>query len=211
MAEQIYTNSLTTLQRVKDLLNVTIADHDAVLTRFVNAATDYIENTCRQNFKQNSYVEKYSIWGGNMQFMQLNNLHVTALTKLEIRGGLPSTPNWITINPDFYELVENGDSGLIRLYPGFSSFLYSGVNSLQASYTAGYLIDFTNFGNKVLHNLPADLSGLCERIVMRWWKRRESGGKQSESLNGSNINWKDLLDSEDYDILQRYTRPGRFV
>ena len=211
MAEQIYTNALTTLQRVKDLMSITVADNDSVLTRLINAASDFIEDNCDQNFKSQSYVEKYSIWGDHMEFLQLNNRHVTALTKLEIRTGTPSVPNWTTLSADLYELVEDGEGGMIRLYPGFAPLLYTNSNALQVTYTAGYKYDFANFGDKTKHDLPADLSGLCERLVIRWWKRRESGGKQSESLRDSSITWKDLLDSEDVDTIQRYSRPNRFV
>ena len=211
MAEQIYTNALTTIQRVKDLMGITVTDNDVILTRLINAATDFIEDYCDQNFKTQSYVEKYSIWGDSMEFLQLNNRHVTVLTKVEVRTGTPSTPNWSTLGADFYELLEDGEAGMIRLYPGFAPLLYTNSNALQVTYTAGYKIDFTNFGNKTLHDLPADLSGLCERLVIRWWKRRESGGKQSESLQNSSINWRKELDDEDIDTLQRYSRPNRFV
>lgn len=212
MAESIYTFALSTLQRIKDRMGITVTDNDAVLQRLLNVTTDFIEGECQRHFAEKTYTDElYSIWGERLEFIQLKQMHITVLTAVKYRAGTPSNPNWTVLGADFYELVENGESGLIRIYPGFAPLLYTTTNALSVTYTAGYKTDWANFGNMTTHTLPADLTDLCERLVIRWWKRRESGGKQSESLQNSSINWRKELDDEDIDTLQRYSRPNRFV
>jgi len=211
MAEKIYDYSLTTLQRVKDRMNITVSDNDAVLQRFINAATDYIESNCGRRFKSASYVEVQSVLGNAQEYLNLKQAPVSALTNLEYRAGVPSAPAWTPFIADQYELVEDGESGLVRIYGTFAPVAYSGTNAIRATYTAGYLFDFANFGDPAHHNLPADLTDLCERMVVRFWKKREKPGVQSESIRDSSITWKDTVDEDDEDILARYTRPQRFV
>ena len=120
----------------------------------------------------------------------LNHGNVTALTCFQYRAGTPTTPNWTDFFTDQYELVEpdgNGmsKSGMIRIYAGFAPLLYTGTNAIRATYTAGFLISWPNFGDPTQHNLPADLSTVCENLVTRHWKHRESVGKRSESVKDS--------------------------
>ena len=210
MAEQVYTYALTTLQRVKDRMGITASESDAVLLRLINAATDYIESNCSRRFKRTTYTEIYSLPGDAAGYLLLNQSPVSVLSALEYRAGTPSTPNWTAFLVDQYELLESGESGIVRIYGGFAPAYYGGTNSLRATYTAGYLFDFANFGSAT-HTLPADLTDLCERMVVRFWKKREKPGVQSESIRDSSITWKDTVDEDDEDILARYTRPQRFV
>ncbi len=215
--EQEYPYALTTIQRVKDLLGITVNAADAVLIRFVNSATDFIQDYSNEFFMQKTYAnELYSIWGERQEYLMLNHGYVTALTSFQYRGGTPSTPNWMNFFADQYELVEpdtNGvcKSGLVRIYAGFAPLLYTGTNAIRASYTAGFLISWPDVGDPTKHNLPADLSNACESMVVRFWKHRESSGKKSESVKDSNVTWNDFLDGFDKDVLDRYTRPPRFI
>src|ERR1039458_7578606 len=88
--EQVYPYSLTTLQRVKDRLEITIDDKDAVLTRMINAATDYIERECGKtglemypndgHFMQKKYLnEVYTAQGRKQERLVLRNAPVTYL------------------------------------------------------------------------------------------------------------------------------------
>ncbi len=72
MAEQLYPNALTSLQRVKDLLGITNADFDAILTREINSVTDYIERECNRHFLMQKYSsEIHSQWGARQNFVIL--------------------------------------------------------------------------------------------------------------------------------------------
>ena len=217
MAEQAYPFALTTLQRVKDSLGITVTTADTVLTRLINAVTDFIQDSCNESFMQQIYTnELYSIWGERQEYLMLNHGNVSALSSLQYRAGTPSNPNWTNFLADQYELVEPdtsgiSKSGLIRIYAGFAPLLYTGTNAIRATYTAGFLVSWPDFGNTAKHTLPADLTGLCESLITRYWKHRESGGKKSESIKDSNVTWNDFLDGFDKDVLDRYTRPLRFI
>ncbi len=217
MSEQAYPYALTTVQRVKDLLGITVSNADPVLLRLVNSATDFIQNYCNEFFAQKTYSnELYSIWGERQEYLMLNHGNVTALTSFQYRAGTPTTPNWTNFVQDQYELVEPDGSGIarsgmVRIYAGFAPLLYTGTNAIRATYTAGFLISWPDFGDPTKHNLPADLSNLCENLIVRYWKHRESSGKKSESVKDSNVTWNDFVDGFDADVLERYMRPVRFI
>ena len=88
--EQVYPYALTQLQRVKDRLDITLDDKDAVLTRMINAATDYIERECGKtglemypndgHFMQKKYLnEVYTAQGRKQERLVLRNAPVTYL------------------------------------------------------------------------------------------------------------------------------------
>lgn len=205
MAETVVTYALTTKARVKDRLGITVTGFDTLFDRLISAATDFIETSCSRRFLETIYSnEVYSLYG--QPYVLLNQSPVTALTKLEYRAGTPASPNWTSFIADQYELLESGKSGIVRIYGN----TVEGNNVIRVSYTAGYKIDWANAGNAT-HTLPFDLSDLCERLAVRWFKRRELGGKSSEALQGGSINWKDGLDAEDLQTINKYTRIPRFV
>lgn len=205
MAEAILAYVLTTVARVKTRLTITVNNHDMPLLYLINSVTDFIEGECNRRFKETTYTnEVYSPQGG--RFIVLKQSPVSSVSSVQYRAGLKSNPTWTDFNADDWELMEDGQSGMIEAHG-----LLHGTNLFRVTYVAGYKINFTNYGDNNTHTLPADLTDLCERLVVRWFKRRESGGKQSEGLQGGSINWKDELDSEDKATLARYKRIPNFV
>jgi hypothetical protein len=214
--EIVYPFALTSLARVKDRLDIQINDNDAKLIRFINGATDYIERECGKtglekypndgHFMQKTYTnEVYSVHGSRQQFLILRNAPVSALTSFQWRAGTVTAPSWTDFIPDQYELVEDGTSGIVRVYgtiPRITS------NMLRATYTAGYPIDWENAGNSASHRLPSDLTNLCENIVVRLYKRRMLAGQGSEAISGATISWRDQLDAFDKETIQNYKRVG---
>jgi len=214
--ETTYSYALSTLARVKDRLQITQPDFDSVLIRIINATTDYIERQCGKtglektpndgHFMAKTYTnEVYSVTGAKQIYLVLRNAPVSALTSFQWRAGTPSNPNWTSFITDQFELLEDGASGIVRVY-GVMPRLYS--NMLRATYTAGYLIDWQNAGNGTTHTLPADLTNLCENLVVRIFKRRLLDGKASENIQGATTSWRDKLDSFDQDVINAYRRVG---
>jgi hypothetical protein len=173
--EQVSPFALTTLARVKDRLQITINDFDFVLNRMINATSAYIERQCAKSgpekypndghFVKKTYTnEIYSIFGNRQQFLVLRNAPVSVLTSFQWRAGQPSTPFWTDFTIDQYELVEDGTSGIVRVY-GAMPRVYS--NMVRATYTAGFPVDWQNAGNGTTHLLPDDLTNTCENIVVR--------------------------------------------
>jgi hypothetical protein len=283
--EKVYPYALTTLQRVKDRLDITINDKDTLLTRLINAATDYVERECGKtglerfpndgHFVQKTYVnEVYSVFGKRQEKLVLRNAPVTYLVvtgnltqgsavvnnvtpstgivkgmplfaiqglfpqgttvasvsgstvtmsqpasvtqtgavfeisglfSFQWRAGTPSNPQWTDFITDQFELEQQGYSGIVRVY-GVMPRLYS--NMLRASYVAGYPIDWQNAGNGSTHQLPSDLTSVCENLVTRIFKRRLLDGKASEAIQGATTSWRDQLDGLDRNVIANYKRVG---
>jgi len=132
-------------------------------------------------------------------------LEASGLMSFQWRAGTPSTPSWTPFIPDQFEIEEQGASGIIRVY-GVLPRLYS--NMLRVTYSAGYPVDWDNAGNGTTHRLPADLTNTCENVVVRLFKRRLLDGKASEAIQGATTAWRNELDADDQNVIERYTRVG---
>jgi Phage gp6-like head-tail connector protein len=283
--EQVSTYALTTLARVKDRLQITPPDSDAVLTRIINGATDLIERECGKSglerfpndghFVQKKCLnEVYSVQGTKQDKLVLRNAPVTylivtgnltagsatvtgvtpnvgivagmplyaiqglfpsgttvlsasgsavtmsqpaqvtqanavfeisGLISFQYRAGTPDNPSWTDFFPPQYELDAQGYSGIIRVY-GPIPRIYS--NMIRATYVAGFPKDWENAGNGTTHQVPADLTNLCEDLVERIFKRRGLAGKSSESLQGATISFRNELDAIDLRVIENYRRVG---
>jgi hypothetical protein len=194
--------ALTTKERVKEKLGITNNSFDSLFDRLIAGVTDYIENYCNRRFrKQTGIVEIVSVEEDNQSFFVLRNAPVSNLV-VYYNSGTPSAPNWTEYPADGYELVGNGESGLVKIYGGVGK----GVNVIKFVYDGGYLVDWSNEYDITKHNLPHDLAELADRLVIRWYKKRESAGKASESYEGGSVNWKETIDEEDKSILDYYKR-----
>lgn len=199
----IPTHSLTTLARVKDRLSITSNGADEVLERFIATATAYVEAECNRRFLRTTYTDEiYSVLWTGVDSIMLKQAPVTALTSISYRTGLVSTPTWTAYTANDYELQGDGKAGIVIFYGAPAS----GNNNIKVTYTAGYLIDFANATDTTKHTLPFDITDLCERLVVKMWKRRESEGKSSESFQGGEVTWAKLIDSFDESILSHHRR-----
>ena len=210
MPEQIYDNALTTVARVKTRLSISTSGHDTLLLYLINSATDFLQTQCNRTFERGTYTEVHSIPVSGAEYLFLKNMPVISITSIPYRAGLYDSPTWTVIPTTDYDMVEDGKSGMVRV----ESSLLRGTNKVQAVYVAGYLIDFTNYGDRTLHTLPADLTELCEKIVVRWFKKREAEGKTEEIMGtsgGGTIKWQNGLNKEDIAILATYKRMPRFL
>jgi len=214
MAESIVPYALTTRQRIKDRLTITAATQDVLVDRLISAATDLIESMTNRRFKKTTYTnEVYSVYGAKAEYIFLKQLPVIVLTSFQFRAGTPSNPAWTSFLVDTYELLQEGASGIIKVYGGLGGIFggfSGGINQTRVTYDAGYLIDFANAGTAT-HTLPFDISDLCERITIKLYKRRESEGKLNEAYDGGSVTWKDLLDAEDKLTIAKYRREPTFT
>jgi hypothetical protein len=130
---------------------------------------------------------------------------ISGLISFQWRSGTPSNPNWTSFIQDQFELDQQGRSGIIRVY-GSIPGLYN--NMIRATYVAGYPVNFNNAGDGATHQLPADLTNLCENLVVRVFKRRQIDGKASENIAGATTSWRDKLDAFDINVIENYRRVG---
>lgn len=203
MAESLFPYALTTVARVKTRLTITVSTHDAILLYLINSVTDFIEGECNRRFKVAVFTnELYSMQSNGSNLLILKQSPVSAISYLQFRAGLKSNPNWTDFAADDWELLDDGGSGIIE----FHGAVVRGTNNIRATYTAGYKINFANYGDGNTHTLPADLTDLAERLVTKLFKRREAEGKVREDFNGGSITWKDLLNLEDAETINKYRR-----
>jgi hypothetical protein len=193
---------------------------DGLLIRYINSVTNYINNECgRFSFVQQTYVnDTYSITSPNQKYLTLRNTPVfpaaaddVHVTSFQWRAGTPSNPSWTNFIADQYELLDprtdpiSGKvwypSGMMRIY-GVLPRIYS--NMIRVSYVGGYPVNWANPEDHNTHWLPADITGVCENMVVRKFKRRDLAGKSSEAIAGATISWRNDLDAEDKDVLGQY-------
>jgi hypothetical protein len=207
MAESIYSYALTTVARVKTRLTIDNTGFDTLLLYIINSVTDLIEGECNRRFIETLYTnEVYSIPNAGNGFLVLRQAPVSSVTSVQFRAGLKSNPNWTDFVTDTWDIMEDGAPGIIQIYGAF----IQGLNSVRVTYTAGYKINFENYGDNATHTLPADVSDLAERMVVKLFKRREAEGKQREDFNGGTIIWKEILSPEDEMTLAKYRRVNFF-
>jgi hypothetical protein len=207
-SEIIYSYSLTTLDRVKEKLGLDKPGQDLVLGRIINSVTDWIENQCNRRFLRTTYTnELYSIRGERETVLLLKNAPVVTLGNIQYRQGQVGSPTWTNYTANDFELVGDGSSGMVKFYTYLNQGLVQGVNTVRvASYTAGYLIDFKNFGDTNLHTLPAEITELAEKLAIKWYTRRLTPGKSTENFNSNSITWSKELDPEDVETLKAHRR-----
>ena len=207
MPEKIITYALTTKERVKDRINLTNPDLDTLLDRLIAGVTDYIENYCGRRFLRTTYTnEVITIRHPGQKMLTTQNIPIVSVSSLQYRTGLKSNPNYTDFNTDDWEIMNDGEEGLIQVYG-----LFRQINAVRISYVAGYLIDFKNAGDSTLHTLPFDLSDLAERLVIKRFKRREQEGRVSEAFDGATVAWESFLTEDDKMTLGSYERVPEFV
>ena len=203
MADTALTYALTTVARVKSRMAITDTGFDTVFISYVNAVTDLIERLANRRFKETTYTnEVYSVSDDNFKHLILKQNPVSSVTSVQYKAGTKTVPTWTDFLADEWELMEDGASGILQ----FIGNVPRGVNSVRATYVAGYKIDFTTYGTIATHSLPADITDLAERLVIKKFKRREAEGKSSEGVAGASVTWEDLLTESDKEVINAYKR-----
>ena len=198
--------ALTTEQRIKDRLAITVSDLDTVIKRMMYGATDFIQKLCSTpSFKRATYTDQ--IYNGSdtnsdsrKNMLILKCAPVVSVSAVKYNAGSQASPSWVTMSSQDYTL--DIETGILH----FSGTIPAGIANISVTYVAGYLVDFTDEFNNVVHTLPYELSDLCDRLVTKALKRRESEGKSTETFNGSTITWGDLLEDADLTMIANYKR-----
>jgi hypothetical protein len=187
--------------------------YDNVLIRYINWATNYINNECgRTSFVQQTYTnDTYSIDNPRQSYLLLRNTPVFSISSFQWRAGTPSHPSWTDFIADQYELVDprtdpiSGTiwypSGEMRVY-GVLPRIYN--NMIRVTYVGGYPVNWANPEDHNTHWLPGDITNVCENLVVRRFTRRNLGGKSSQALEGATTSWRNEIDAEDLDVLGQY-------
>lgn len=212
MALAIYDYALASVSNVKTRLTISNSNFDTLLTLMVNRATDVIENYCERRFKETVYSnERHDGGNGRYKTIALNNFPVSAVSAVQYDNGLPNSPSWVSFLSSDWQLLIDGKLGTTDVsklgrieFPGGAP---EGRSNLRISYTAGYKISWNDEGNVALHNLPGDIADVCERLVVRMFKKREAEGLDETTANNVTMRWaQQFLSESDKEILNGHKR-----
>lgn len=181
MPTTVPTDALTTRTKVKSYLGITGTDNDTVIDELITGVTAFVKGYCGRNFLSTAYTEIHDTKQGRHKVF-LKNLPITTLTTVEYRGGTPSTPVWNTYSADSYLLYANAG------YVYFYGELPETHQGLRFTYTAGYLIDFTNEFTGT-HTLPADITMAINEMIGAILNTRKAGGITTETTEGQSISY----------------------
>lgn len=204
MAEVLPANALTTVARIKAKLTITESGHDAIFLRMIASFSDFIESQCNRKFLKQTHTETLSFSYDDPDMVFLKYRPVASITSFQWRQGLFDAPNYTDIPTTDYVLMNDGKTGIVKVEGGW---LREGTNVAQIVYLAGYLISFDDLGDLDKHNLPGDITDLCERLVTRVFKRREDEGKEHSILvsqGGGRTKWLKDFQAEDQLTLDKY-------
>lgn len=197
-------DALTTLERVKNRLEITHANSDALIQDAINEATGFIQTYCNRRFVKQSYTDEIydgtSPAGATRQNIQLSDAPIQSFSKAEYDAGTNKSPNWQAFDANWYDY--RSDIGVVILYvPG-----PSGIRNLRFSYEAGYLVDFGNDSDSSKHTLPFEISGVCEQLAVTIFQNKQNAHRESVTFSGSSITLSQHLNDYDHQILSNYAR-----
>lgn len=171
-------SDLTTLANAKQWLGVTVTTDDALLTRLVTAASNFMQTWMNRQIANQSYSETRNGTGG--QRLMLANYPVTAVASLYISG--------IQILPTTYPMNGYQTPGFLfdttQLYLVGYDFC-RGPQNIAVSYTAGFA------------STPLELEQACIELIGMKYREKDRIGLHSKVLAGETINYviADMPDS----------------
>lgn len=200
--------ALTNKDRVKSRLQITSTSFDGLLDAMIGAVTERMEKMAGRRFKSTLHTQELyngsDIYGDAYMSLIVNNAPITSLASFQYKTGSNESPTWVDFSEEDYDINES--MGVIY----YKGRLPKGKQNLRLTYTGGYVIDFTsNYDITSSHTLPLELTEVCEKAVVRTFKKRDSEGRSSESFQESSITWeKDVFMPEDIAIIKNYRRVG---
>jgi hypothetical protein len=164
------TGDLTTLANVKAYLSppLTTTADDALLTRLVTAASQFIQSWLNRAIASTSYTETRNGTGGTRLF--LRKRPVTAVAALTIDGVAiaPSAPPPLGAGYLF------DDSSVYLIGHCFAK----GAQNVTVQYTAGFAAT------------PPEIEQACIALVALRYKERDRIGQQSKNIGGESVSFQ---------------------
>ena len=195
--------------RQKIVVDTSPYQYDSLLIQLINEVTDFINTrTGDRNFLKTEYVEEtYTNINFYNQLVFLKQAPIREVKELWYGTGVQLLENWIPYqsqNWNYFNGINDGKN-LSKLNAIRVDFSFANrVRNFKITYTAGYDISWSNVGNTTLHNLPLELSGVAERLVIRHFVRRDLGDLKSNAVQGASLTYESELLPMDKEILDRY-------
>jgi len=190
---------LTTLQAVKEELQIDNAESDELLERLIDEASAYIVRYCRRPFALETYRETVAGYGGLYLVLSMRPI-VDVISVKEDGNAI-----------DDYE-IESPDAGILYRRSGWSwspalEWLITWhpspneyVKRYEVTYKAGYVLP-----PDPNRTLPEDIERACIDIVRTWFNdAKRIDAIQSESLGDYSVTYARTATTESDKILDRW-------
>jgi hypothetical protein len=129
-------DALTTKERIKDRIEITVTAFDDVLDRLILAVTALIEQMCGRRFTQavftNELHDGSDPFGSRRTALIVKNAPIQSISSLEYQAGTTSAPVWTAFYQNDY--VVDYDAGVVYFYNGMPR----GLRNVRITYTGGY-------------------------------------------------------------------------
>lgn len=184
----------TSVANVKDDLGIVGTSKDALILRYIKSASIYIKNKIGYELQADDYDEYYDVKETpRKKVVYTKHKPINSIDAITVNGGV--------LGIDDYELYEDH----IYIYG-----VAVGKKQVQIEYNAGYLIDWDNVDDPLLHNLPDDIELATRLLVVEMYNTKSSGQMLKSETIGSwtrtfmTVNERDkgMID----DILNNYTQ-----
>ncbi|MBF3650512.1 phage head-tail connector protein [Burkholderia pseudomallei] len=172
---------LTTLANAKQWLNVpsTVTGDDAMLTRLVSAASQFVQTYLNRTIASAAYTEKHTGSGSNT--LALPNYPITAVSSLAIRGvPIAASADGVQVGYTFddrflylignvgFSAFPNGADGQFPKWPPLG---------VQVAYTAGFAAT------------PPEIEQAVLELIGLKYSDRNHFGQVSKSINGEVVSF----------------------
>ena len=184
-------NSLTTLARAKQILEISGTSKDAILTMLIAGASKFIESYCQRQFgRQTVSNQLLNGRGGQRLYVKRAPIISGQTVTLERLAGVDSNSDWETIDSNTY--VVEYSAGCFALVgsnewraPGQGGVFTEGVQNYRASYVGGFYLpkdsEYQDGTDDDL-DLPFDLEMGCISLVGNSFRQRKSRGISSQKV-----------------------------
>lgn len=170
---------MTTLADVKSWLGLTVSTDDALLTRLITAASDYVQNYLSRDIMQTTYTGETYHGNGSGQLM-LRQFPISAVSSVVVYNpsNMTATTTYTAADLLFDERTLYLESGKV---------FTMGQGNVKVNYTAGY----------TLANVPFSLSQAVIELLAVRYRERDRIGHVSKSLGGETVTFdiKDMPNS----------------
>jgi hypothetical protein len=127
---------LTTKERVKTRLGITVTSFDTLLDRLILSTTARIEKMCNRHFMQAEYNNELydgsDVYGSRRCALMVKNAPLLTIESVEYKAGSNSDPDWTVYDEDDYDV--DMEAGILY----FSTPLPHGKRNVRISYTGGF-------------------------------------------------------------------------
>jgi len=203
------TNALTTVDRVKTFLGITVASSDAILESLINQVSDFVEHYCNRTFVETTYTDEfYDGTGTDKLFLFNYPVSTTDTFTLQGRAGTQNIDSFDEIDSEKYFI--DYTTGILETTGwGFSER----PRKYRVTYTAGYAFKNNAAPLVTLESVNiGDLEFAVWKLVANaFLMRKDTSNVQSETIGDYSVTFRKstMTDKEIQDILNRYRRPHK--